>query len=144
MTEDMKDQKKPVQNQNLVDTIPAEEFDMNERIYSYRFYLMCKLRWKNQDVFERSHDQFLKSTRETLAKYYTNGTYIEKMIYKIVTNAYNTIPGEFWSSIDKKLALHEQSKPLPFPRTNKLEVPDPTLDYNHYSKKNKKKKNNNT
>ena len=143
MTEDMKDQKKEPaqnQNQNLVDSIPVDEFDMNERIYSYRFYLMCKLRFKNQEIFEKSHDQFLKSTRETLAKYYTNNSYIEKIIFKIVNNAYNTIPGEFWSLIDKKMALHEQSKPLPFPRISKREVEDPTLDYNHYSKKNKKKK----
>jgi len=142
MIEGTSDQKSVpvVQNSNLVDSIPQDEFDMKERIYSYRFYLMCKLRFKNQETFDKSHDMFLKITRDTLAKYYTNNSYIEKIISKIVTNAYNTIPGEFWGLIDKKLAVHEQSKPLPFPRISKVGTPDPMIDYNHYSKKNKKKK----
>ena len=145
MKEDMKDVKKVAPPLGVIGGsgyLPAD-FDMKSEIYTYRFWLMCKLRFPHADTFQRHHDLYLENLKKTLLEAYPDYRIADRTITRIVTQAYNTIPGEFWSNLEKKMPLPESKSKIP-PRVGRsLErkesyMVDNDQPYVHY-KRNKKK-----
>jgi hypothetical protein len=95
-----------------------QDFDIKMEIFSYRFWLMCKLRFATNEAFQKHHDGHLENLRKELLAAYPDSRIAERTITKIVTQAYNTIPGEFWSNLEKRMPLPE-SKGKAFPRVSR-------------------------
>ena len=77
-----------------------EGFDYDNAMYSYRYHLMCMLRWKDQDIFKKVHDHFLKTLKNELLVN-APADQVERLIGRITMSAYNTIPNGFWTAVEK-------------------------------------------
>lgn len=144
MKEDTKETKKVVAPLGVIGGngyLPVD-FDIKAEIYTYRFWLMCKLRFPHAESFQRRHDLHLEDLKKQFLSAYPDARIADRMITKIVTQAYNTIPGEFWSNLEKKMPLPESKNKAPVRQGRSLEQKESYMvDGDNYVpyKRNKKK-----
>jgi len=118
-----------------------EDFDIKQEIASYRFWLMCKLRYTHLELFQKKHELYLENLKKVFMDAYPDKRIMDRMILKITMQAYYTIPEEFWSAI--KMPSEKNKMPV---RVGKKMIPKESymVDENYVSykrdKKNKKKK----
>lgn len=122
-----------------------EDFDLKSEIDTYRFWLMCRLRFSYAEIFQRRHNLYLENLKKELLATHPDHRIADRTINRIVTQAYNTIPGEFWTNLEKKISLPESKTKIP-PRISKSKTQKESYmiddqSYNSYkNKKNSKKK----
>jgi len=79
-----------------------DEFSLSDEIHNYRFYLMCKLKFPNQEVFTKSHDVYLENLKNTLFNSSHSLSLVKKIINKITLSAYYTISETFYENVKKR------------------------------------------
>ncbi len=75
-----------------------KEWDIESEIYTFRFYLMLKMRCG----ITKYYDRYLKDLRTYLQNQFgDNKAAVSKMTEKITSRAYLSIPESFWTNIEK-------------------------------------------
>jgi hypothetical protein len=82
-----------------------KEFDLNLTIGTYRFWLMCKLRFPNSESFSRKHDSYLAELSTYVKANGGDFKEAQKMVSRVANAAYNTIKDDFWKSIERSQGI---------------------------------------
>lgn len=112
MKEEEKKKEKPL-GVISADSYLPEDFDMKVEIYSYRFWLMCKLRSPNSEVLTKRHDTYLTELRKKLMDVNSDKRISDRVINRVINSAYNTIPGEFWTNLERHIKIAEPKSTIP-------------------------------
>lgn len=82
-----------------------EDFEEENEIDSYRFWLMAKLNNPTSEVLQKRHDWTLSNLRERLLDAYPSKKLADDKVSFITKQAYFTIPSLFWDNVERKTAL---------------------------------------
>jgi hypothetical protein len=95
----------PVEKRNMA-MLPSgqgfpEEFEIDNEIATYRFYLMAKTRIPS--LFGGKYEIYLDDLKKRLFESSQSKTFVEKTVKYIIFHGYYTIPESFWKNAEKKL-----------------------------------------
>ena len=77
-----------------------EEFEIDNEIATYRFYLMAKTRFPS--LFEVKYKTYLEDLKKRLFESAQSKAFVEKTMKYIIFHGYYTIPESFWENAEKK------------------------------------------